>query len=97
MTDTKREVQRSTQFKRDYKKAIKQPNRNIALLLEIIEMLANDKPLPEKHRDHALTGNWKGYRECHVSPDWLLVYQKIDGNRLVLALARIASHSELDF
>ena len=97
MTDTKRRIQRSSQFKRDYKKARKQPNRDITLLLKIIEMLANDEPLPKKYNDHALVGNWKGYRECHVMPDWLLVYQKTDDNELVLALARIASHSELDF
>ena len=97
MTNTKRQVQRSSQFKRDYKKAKQQPNRDIALLLKIIKMLANDEPLPDKHNDHALVGNWKGYRECHISPDWLLVYQKTDRNELILVLARIASHSELDF
>ena len=92
----KRDVQYSTQYRRDYKKAKKQ-GKDISLLREVIELLANDKPLPEKHRDHALQGNWKGYRECHVSPDWLLVYRKTDKGELILILARLASHSELDF
>ena len=96
MNDTKREIRRTSEFKSDYKKAKKQ-GKDIALLLKIIEMLANDEPLSEKHRDHALTGNWKGHRECHVTPDWLLVYRKTDEGELMLLLARIASHSDLDF
>ena len=60
-------------------------------------MLADDIPLHEKHRDHALKGIWKGYRECHITPDWLLVYKKTNKNELQLILARLASHSELDF
>ena len=96
MTDTKREIKRSTAFKKDYKKAEKQ-GRDIALLLKIIEMLANDEPLPEKYSDHALFGKWKGHRECHVTCDWLLVYKKTDTNALMLLLARAASHSDLDF
>ena len=91
----KREIKRSTEFKRDYKRA-KRQRKDITLLLEIIELLANDIPLPEKHRDHALVGNWRGYRECHVTPDWLLVYKKTDSNKLLLSLARIESHSNLD-
>jgi mRNA interferase YafQ len=96
MTNTKREVRHSTEFKRDYKRAKKQ-GKNIALLFEIIEMLANDKLLPPKYYDHSLSGKWKGYRECHVTPDWLLVYRKTDNNQLLLLLARVASHSDLDF
>ncbi|MQT78311.1 type II toxin-antitoxin system YafQ family toxin [Pseudomonas helleri] len=53
----------------------------------------NDKPLPEKHRDHALTGNWKDHRDCHIKPDWLLIYCKPDDERL--QLVRLGSHSEL--
>ena len=94
--DAKREVRLTSGFKRDYKKA-KSQGKDIDLLLKIVEMLANDKPLPEKHRDHALGGNWKGYRECHITPDWLLVYRKTDANHLVLLLARVASHSDLKF
>ena len=92
----KRTIQRSSQFRKDIRLASKQ-GKNLVLLEEIIDMLADDMPLPEKHRDHALTGNWHGYRECHITPDWLLVYQKKDDNELILSLARIASHSELDF
>ena len=92
----KREVQYSAQYRRDYRKAKKQ-GRNIASLREVIGLLANDEPLPEKHRDHAMQGNWKGYRECHVTPDWLLVYRKTNNGELFLVLARLDSHSELDF
>ena len=92
----KRDVQYSTQYKRDYQKA-KKRGRDITLLREVIGLLANDEPLSEKHRDHALQGNWKGYRECHVAPDWLLVYRKTNNGELLLVLARLASHSELDF
>ncbi|MCL2616436.1 MAG: type II toxin-antitoxin system YafQ family toxin [Defluviitaleaceae bacterium] len=96
MTMTKREVRRSTQFRKDLRRADRQ-GRDICFLNEIVSKLANDIPLPEKYRDHALTGDWKGHRECHVSPDWLLVYRKTDHGELILLLARIASHSELGF
>ena len=96
MNDTKRVIRRSSEFKRDYKNAKKQ-GKDIPMLLKVIEMLANDEPLPEIHRDHALTGNWIGHRECHVMPDWLLLYKKTDKNGLVLLLVRVASHSNLDF
>lgn len=56
--------------------------------------LAMEKPLPEKCRDHALTGNWEGHRECHIQPDWLLVY-RIEEDVLVLTLARTGTHSDL--
>ena len=69
----------------------------MALVLNIINMLANDEPLLSKHRDHALSGNWIGFRECHIAPDWLLVYRKSDNSELLLVLTRLASHSELDF
>ena len=92
----KRNVQYSAQYKRDYKRAKKQ-GKDINMLRKIIGLLANDEPLPKKHRDHALQGNWKGHRECHVAPDWLLVYKKTDNNELLLTLIRLASHSELGF
>ena len=94
--ETKRKVKRSTEFKRDYKKAVKQ-GKDIGLLLQVIEKLANDEPLAEKHQDHSLSGNWRGHRECHITPDWLLVYKKTDANGLILTLVRTASHSNLDF
>jgi len=63
----------------------------------VITELANDRPLPESYRDHALTGNWQGFRECHVTPDWLLVYSKENDGELILALTHLASHSQLKF
>ena len=93
---TKREVHRTTQFRRDLRKAHKQ-GKDMATLDKGATTLANDEPLPEKYRDHALSGKWKGYRECHVTPDWLLVYRKTDDGKLLLILTRLASHSELDF
>ena len=92
----KRDIQYSTQYRRDYKKAKKQ-GKDLVLLRDVVHMLANDTPLPEKYCDHALSGNWKGYRECHITPDWLLVYRKTDKGELLLLLARIASHSDLCF
>ena len=94
--ESKRSVVRSTQFRKDLRRAYKQ-GKDISLLEQIIELLADDIPLPEKHRDHALQGNWVGHRECHVTPDWLLVYKKTDDGKLLLILVRIASHSDLDF
>lgn len=96
MNKTLREIHRSAQFRKDIRLARKQ-GKDITLLGQIIEMLANDEPLPKKYRDHALSGNWVGHRECHVSPDWLLVYRKTDKDVLMLILVRVASHSDLDF
>jgi mRNA interferase YafQ len=93
---TKREVRRSAHFRKDVRLAHKQ-GRDINLLNEIIVKLANDEPLPEKYCDHALSGNWKGHRECHILPDWLLVYKKTSDNGLLLFLIRAASHSDLNF
>ncbi|TEB08175.1 mRNA interferase YafQ [Pelotomaculum schinkii] len=67
---------------------------DIELLDNIIRLLARGEPLPEKNRDHALTGNWAGHRECHVQSDWLLVY-RADNGVLVLTLTRTGSHSDL--
>jgi addiction module toxin, relE/stbE family len=83
----------TTQFKRDLKLAKKQ-NKNIDKLFEIIEILANGNQLPAKYRDHELTGNYKDIRECHIEPDWLLIYE-IREEILVLMLNRVGSHSEL--
>ena len=83
------EVKFTTQFKKDLKLAKKQ-NKNTDKLFAVIEKLANG----EQYRDHDLTGNYKGCRECHIEPDWLLVYEIID-DVLVLMLYRLGSHSEL--
>ena len=87
------EIVRSTQFKRDLKKIIKQ-SKDLYLLQEIVETLQRQESLPPKNCDHSLSGNWKGYRECHISPDWLLIY-KIEDQLKLLRLARTGSHSEL--
>ena len=68
--------------------------RNIELLDKIITALAKGEELDEKYKDHDLKGDWKGYRECHILPDWLLIY-RYDEDVLVLVLARLGSHSEL--
>jgi len=94
MNETKYEVKRTAQFKKDYNLA-KKRGQNIGLLNDIILKLADDQVLPDKNRDHALTGDWLGFRECHISPDWLLIYKK-EEDILVLTLTRLGSHSDLD-
>ena len=89
---TKYTVKITTQFKKDFKLAIKR-GLKIALL-EQIANLADGIALPDKNKDHALTGNWAGHRECHILPDWLLVY-RIEDDVLVLTLARAGTHSDL--
>ena len=86
-------VKPTTRFKKDYKLAMKR-GLKISLLEDVIAALAMGEPLPEKNKDHALTGNWVGHRECHVLPDWLLVY-RIEDDVLVLTLARTGTHSDL--
>lgn len=83
----------TSRFKKDYKLALRR-GREIGLLDEIIRTLARGEALPERNRDHALTGEWTGHRECHILPDWLLIY-RIEGDLLVLTLARTGSHSDL--
>lgn len=85
----------ASSFKRDYKKILKR-KYDVTLLDDIVNKLQNGEELPEKNHDHALSGEWKGYRECHILPDWLLVY-KISDEQLVLSLTRTGSHSDLDF
>ena len=89
----KYEIRFTAQFKKDWKRAKKQ-GKNMEKLLAVIEQLANGEPLEEKYRDHDLSGNYKGCRECHVEPDWLLIYE-INHGVLVLRLYRVGSHSEL--
>ena len=67
---------------------------NISLLEKLIETLAMGEELPDKNKDHALSGNWTGYRECHIQPDWLLIYY-IEEDVLVLTLTRTGTHSDL--
>ena len=87
------DTKRTTQFKKDVKLMLKQ-GRDIQPMLDVIEMLRTDTPLPEQFRDHALSGNWFGKRECHIDPDWLLIYEKHE-NLLLLTLLRTGSHSTI--
>lgn len=83
----------TNQFKKDYKLAMKR-HLNMDLLDDIIRKLSRGESLPTKNRDHALSGNWAGHRECHIQPDWLLIY-RIEDDVLVLTLAHTGSHSDL--
>ena len=80
-------------FKRDYKLMMKR-HLPIEKLQAIVEKLRNGEKLPPANRDHALTGNWANHRECHIVPDWLLIYQ-IHEDILILELTRTGSHSDL--
>lgn len=89
----KYEVKFTTQFKKDIKRAKKQ-GKNLDKLFEVVELLANEIELDKKYKVHNLSGNYKGLKECHIEPDWLLIYEVID-TVLVLSLVRNGSHSEL--
>lgn len=82
-------------FKKDLK-LMKKRGFDENKLWDIVGLLAEETPLPPKNRDHALTGNYIGCRECHIEPDWLLVYE-IQNEKLVLILLRTGTHSDLDF
>lgn len=84
-------VKSSGQFRKDYKKCVKR-GLNIELLKNVVAILAVPEPLQEKNRDHNLTGNYVGYRECHILPDWLLIY-RYDGD--YLELVRTGTYSDL--
>ncbi len=83
----------STKFKKDYKNIIKR-GYNLKLLENVLEILCNEQPLPPKYKDHSLSGDYQGHRECHIMPDWLLIY-KINHNTLILTLTRTGTHSDL--
>lgn len=87
-----REIVYSSRYKRDLKRMIKR-GANLDLHDEAVMLLVSDAPLPERYRDHALVGDWKGFRELHIRPDWLLVYMK-QGD-LLLLLAATGSHSDI--
>ncbi|MEO6353007.1 MAG: type II toxin-antitoxin system YafQ family toxin [Burkholderiaceae bacterium] len=90
-----RAIEWTTQFKRDYKREGKSQYRATldADLFPVVDTLANDQLLAPRYRDHALTGEWKDHRDCHIKPDLVLIYQKPDAE--TLRLVRIGSHSEL--
>lgn len=83
----------SNRFKKDLK-LISKRGYNLDLLDDIVDRLARQEPLPDKNRDHSLTGDYIGYRECHIQPDWLLIY-RVDNGELLLFLSRTGTHSDL--
>ena len=92
-----RTIDYTGQFKRDYKREKKGQHRNTldADLSSVLQNLMSDKILEPHLRDHALTGEWKDHRDCHIKPDLVLIYQK--PNKNILRLVRLGSHSELSF
>ncbi len=90
-----RKIEQTGQFRRDLKREAKGQHRAVLAkeFVVIVNSLVNDEPLAEKFRDHALSGNWKDHRDCHVRPDLVLIYRKPDDR--MLQLVRLGSHSEL--
>jgi len=84
-------IRQSTQFRRDVKR-LKRQGADLKQLETITKQLVTQNPLAERYRDHSLVGNWKGFRECHIQPDWLLIYRIEDEE---LQLARTGSHAQL--
>ena len=92
-----RKIERTGQFRRDYKREARGQHRTSldADLVPTLVALTADRPLEPRHHDHALSGDWKDHRDCHVKPDLVLIYQKLDA--ATLRLVRLGSHSELGF
>ena len=86
-------VKPTSAFRKDYKLALRR-GLDIKLLEDVITILAMGRKLPAENRDHELAGSWKGHRECHIRPDWFLIY-RIEDNVLVLTLSRTGTHSDL--
>ena len=86
-------IKYETSFRKDFKRIVKR-GYNIKLLEDVIGILADGKTLPDKYKDHSLSGDYKDCRECHITPDWLLIYQ-ISNNELILYLTRTGTHSDL--
>ena len=86
-------IRYSSRFKKDYKTIIKR-GYDLAPLEEVLNLLVEEQPLPPRYLDHALIGNYQGHRECHITPDWLLIY-KIEKDILTLTLTRTGTHSDL--
>lgn len=86
-------IKPTTKFQKDLKR-VKKRGYDISLLTEIIKKLANGEQLPEKNKDHTLSGDFSECRECHITPDWLLIYE-IEGENLILYLTRTETHSDL--
>ena len=90
-----RRIERTSRFKRDYKRESRARHRTYldAILAPVVAALANDRPLEPRHHDHALSGEWGDFRDCHLKPDLLLIYQKSGAD--ILRLVRLGSHAEL--
>lgn len=86
-------IKYQTAFKKDYKRVLKR-GQDIRLLEKVIEILANRNDLPPQYKDHNLSGDYSGCRECHITSDWLLVYE-INNDELILYLTRTGTHSDL--
>ena len=86
-------IKETINFKKDFKRIVKR-NYDISLLKDVILMLKNKQPLDEKYKDHVLIGNYKGYRECHLKPDWLLIYKIVEEDNFLIP-TRTGSHSDL--
>ena len=86
-------IRYETSFKKDYKRIVKR-GYDTRLFETVVELLVNEQLLPEKYRDHSLSGDYSGFRECHITPDWLLIY-RIDNQELILQLTRTGTHSDL--
>ncbi|CBL34127.1 addiction module toxin, RelE/StbE family [[Eubacterium] siraeum V10Sc8a] len=86
-------IKYETTFKKDYKRIIKR-GYNAKLLENVLEILVNEQPLPARYKDHSLSGDYSSFRECHIAPDWLLIY-RINQNELILQLTRTGTHSDL--
>lgn len=86
-------IKPTKKFEKDLKRA-KKRGYNISLLRDVVYKLANGDKLPDKNKDHALSGNYIGKRECHITPDWLLIYEIYD-NCLILILSETGTHSDL--
>lgn len=86
-------IQTTNQFERDYKRIVKQC-KDINKLITIMDMLSQQKLLDNRYRDHKLKGNYIGHRECHIEPDWLLVY-KINQNEEIIIFVRTGSHADI--
>ncbi|MFW5647869.1 MAG: type II toxin-antitoxin system YafQ family toxin [Candidatus Alkaliphilus sp. MAG34] len=86
-------IRYSGRFKKDYKTIVKR-GYDIKLLEDVLRTLVQSKPLPQKYRDHRLAGNYSGHRECHIAPDWLLIY-KVEKDISTLSLTRTGTHSDL--
>ena len=86
-------VEQSKSYARDLRRMARR-GKDLTKLRDVILILRDGEKLPDKYRDHALHGDWEGYRECHIEPDWLLVY-KIEEKKLILVLTRTGSHADI--